>query len=187
MKTKRTTKRQDAPNTQRLAELRLREKQILPNPSAESYLLLAAEYDGLSLAKEADRLRQLAEFFEQNEKSPVAGPADGLLSGAADPVMLTEIIQILSRTKLSGDFVIDSQAQTFHLYFDHGQIINASSQSDPAGVPSFRRALQVPNGTYRFVQTAIDDVSRLINDGTDLLLLEAMTDADKQSAGLSNL
>jgi Domain of unknown function (DUF4388) len=186
MKIKRTAKRRDALNPERLAELRLREKQILPKPSAEGYLQLAGEYDALGLAKEADRLRQLAEFFE-NENSPVAGPADGLLSGTADPVMLTEIIQILSRTKLSGDFVIDSQAQTFHLYFDHGQIINASSESDPAGVASFRRALRVPNGTYRFVKTSIDDVSRLINDGTDMLLLEAMTDADKQAAELSNL
>jgi hypothetical protein len=186
MKTKRSSRKTSTAPPERLAELRLREKQILPKPSAESYLQLASDYDAIGLMKEADRLRQLAEFFETGN-APAMNPSDGLLSGTADPVMLTEVIQILSRTKLSGDFIIDSQAQTFHLYFDHGQIINASSQSDPAGVPSFRRALQVPSGTYRFVKTPINDVSRLISDGTDLLLLEAMTDADKQAAELSNL
>lgn len=158
----------------RLAELREREKQIVHNPSAESYLELADQYHALGFGKESDRLLQLAEAFE----NATQGPTIGLLSGAANPIMLTEIIQILSRTKSSGDFVVDSQAETFHLYFDHGQIINASSQSQPQGVPSFRMAVQVVSGSYRFVQMPTAKMPRLIHGGTELLLLDAMHDND---------
>jgi hypothetical protein len=92
--------------------------------------------------------------------------------------MLTEIIQILSRTQSSGDFVVDSQADTFHLYFDHGQIINASSQNWPQGIPSFRMALHVAHGHYRFVPMPTTQMPRLIHGGTDLLLLDAMQEKD---------
>jgi hypothetical protein len=171
----------------RLAELRRREKQVIERPSAETYLDLAAEYQVLGLAKESDRLRQLAESFENGGNASGAMPSEGLLSGTATPVMLTEVIQILSRTRLSGEFIIESQAQTFHLYFDQGQIINASSQHHPPGIASFRMALRVPCGSYRFVQKAIPDVPRLIQDGTDFLLLDAMRDEDQEAAEHSNL
>lgn len=163
-----------APDAARLAELRHREKEIVHQPSAESYLELADAYHALGLGKETDRLMQLAESFENCGQ----GPASGLLSGAANPVMLTEVIQILSRTKSSGDFTIDAQAETFHLFFDRGQIINASSQSYPAGMSSFRMALRVAKGTYRFVQTSTHELARVIEGDTEFLLLDAMHEED---------
>jgi hypothetical protein len=167
-----------APDSARLAELRRREKQALHQPTAESYLELADAYHALGLVKESDRLLQLAESYENSGPSP----ARGLLSGAANPVMLIEVIQILSRTKSTGDFVIDTQAETFHLFFDRGQIINASSQSEAPGMPSFRRALRVASGNYRFVQLPAHNLPRLIEGGTEILLLDAMHEEDLGAA-----
>jgi len=171
------------PDAARLAKLRRREKEVLRHPTAEGYLELAAAYQAFGLGKESDRLRQMAESFEQSGQAP----ASGLLSGSANRVMLLEVIQILSRTKSSGDFVIDSHSETFHLFFDRGQIINASSRTQAPGMPSFRMALRVSAGTYRFVQMATVDQARLIEGGTEILLLDAMHDEDQGAAKKSNV
>lgn len=167
---------------QRLAELRRRERQVACNPSAENYLQLADEYHALGLGKESDRLAQLAEALENGAPSPNSAATTGLLSGTASPIMLAEVIQILSRTRLSGDFIIDGQAQVFHLYFDHGRVINASSQQHPDGLDSFRRAIRVPFGTYQFIQRPVDEVAHLIEEGTDILLLNTMHEVDSEAA-----
>src|SRR5690242_18117487 len=99
------TQRAQAPEAQRLTELRRREEQVNAEPSAEAYLELADQYHALGLHKESDRLLQLAEGLEQGPPVEEPRPVQGLLSGAANPVMLIEVIQILSRTKLNGEFI----------------------------------------------------------------------------------
>ncbi|HYG34265.1 MAG TPA: DUF4388 domain-containing protein, partial [Clostridia bacterium] len=105
----------------------------------------------------------------------------GLLSGTASPVMLAEVIQILSRTQRSGEFVIDALADTFRLFFDQGNIINASSQRHPPGLESFQQALRVPVGSYQFLEKPIGSMERLINEDTEFLLLNAMQEVDEAS------
>ena len=168
-------------DTEVLVRLRQEEAQITESPSADSYVKLADAYRLLGMGKEADRVLQMAEVIESGGRPQGQQAADGLLSGAASPTMLVEVIQILSRTKLSGDLVIDAQAQTFHLYFDHGHIINASSNHHPSGLVSFRMALRVACGSYRFVQNPVGDVSRLIDERTEILLLNAMQDVDERT------
>jgi hypothetical protein len=116
-------------------------------------------------------------------QAPQVFPApqtDGFLSGAATPTMLVEVIQILTRTKVSGEFLIDAQSQTFHLFFDHGHIINACSKQYSPGIDSFSNALRVPHGSYRFVQKPVREVARLIDERPDVLLLNAMQELDEQ-------
>jgi len=177
------TEHVQASDDTRLAELRRREKELSSRPTAEGYLELAEEYRALGFGKESDRLHQLAEASE-NACSPTG---HGLLTGAASPLMLAEVIQMLSRTKASGDFIIDSPADTYHLFFDGGQIINASSRNHPPGVASFRVALRVSVGTYRFVEMAVADQSRLIRGDTEFLILDAMHHVDIGAAQKSKL
>ncbi len=165
-----------------LAELRHREMDIALHPSAEAYLELADRYHAMGFTKDSDRLAQLAEALEAATGKAEGGVSDGLMSGTANSLMLVEVIQILSRTKQSGDLIIDTPFQSFHMYFDQGQIINASSQCYPAGMESFRMALRISSGTYRFVEKALPDMARLIEEGTDILLLDAMHVADKETA-----
>jgi hypothetical protein len=169
----------DTGNTELLVKLRHQEAEITDRPTTDSYVKLADAYRGLGMAKEADRLLQLAEVLERGGDPQGMQAAAGLVSGTANPTMLVEVIQILSRTRLSGDFVVDAQSQTFHLFFDRGQIVNASSELYPPGIASFRRALRVPCGSYRFVQKPMEDAPRLIDEATDILLLHAMQDADE--------
>jgi hypothetical protein len=164
-----------------LAKLRQEEAQLAANPSADSYLRLADSYRGIGMGKEADRMLQMAETLENGGNPQTAQSPHGLLCGAASPTMLVEVIQILSRTRLSGDFVVDAQAQTFHLIFNHGHIITALSDHHSPGLASFRMALRVPKGSYRFVQKPTDDIPHLIQEPTEMLLLNAMQMVDEQN------
>jgi hypothetical protein len=181
------TRRVQNNHSKELADLRRRERQVACSPSAVSYLELADQYLGLGMGKESDRLTQLAEALENGEPNPNSSATTSLLSGSASPIMLAEVIQILTRTQLSGDFTIDGQAQVFHLYFEKGRIINAASQQHPEGIESFYMAMRVPFGTYHFIQKPVTDISRLIEDSTDMLLLHAMHEADCEAAQHSTL
>lgn len=164
----------------KLTELRAREAQLALHPTADGYLELADEYHALGLNKESDRFVQLAETLEANGINPNTHPANGLMFGTVDPVMLVEVIQILSRTTLTGELIIDAPHEAFHLYFDEGHIISALCQSAPPGVATFRGALQVQFGTYRFIKKSVADISRVITARTEVLLLETLHDVDKQ-------
>jgi hypothetical protein len=168
-------------NSELLIKLRNEEARIAGCPSADGYLELADQYRVLGMGKEADRILQMAEEIENSGLSPGQQAADGLLSGTANPTMLVEVVQILSRTKLSGDFVIDAEAQTFHLFFDRGHIINALSDHHSPGLDSFRHAMCVPCGAYRFVENAACDVPHLIDEGTEILLLNAIQAVDERA------
>jgi hypothetical protein len=178
------TKTAHPANTEILIKLRKSEEQITRNPTTESYFKLADEYLSLGLIKESDRLMQLAEQAENKDQSPSAQGSHhhGLLSGSANPTMILEVIQILSRTKVSGELAIEAPAQTFRLFFDSGHVINAFSQVHSAGFNSFRMALRVPHGTYCFVEKKVDQIPRTIDEMTEILLLNALTDADKELA-----
>lgn len=167
---------------ERLLALRRREAQVILRPSAEAYVDLAESYQSLGLEKESDRLLQAAESLELNSR-----PHPGLLCGTANPTMIIEVIQIVTRTTLKGELTIETPADTFHLFFDEGRIINASCQSQPSGLASFRMALRVTSGNYRFVEKTVDKVIRLIDDPTETLLLNAMHDADSESASTAML
>src|SRR5689334_15197252 len=93
---------------ERVLELRNREQEIAANPSAEDYVQLAEEYQALGLDKESDRLLQLAESLESGGKAHGHDGAKGLMSGAANPIMLSEVIQIICRTALTGDLTIEA-------------------------------------------------------------------------------
>lgn len=95
--------------------------------------------------------------------------------------MLVEMIQIVGRTHLTGDFVIDAPNDTFRLFFDQGQIINASSDRHAPGYESFCQALRVPYGSYHFVQKPVLGVTQLIDEKTDILLIKAMQEADEEA------
>jgi hypothetical protein len=170
-------------DTELLAKLREQEQQLSTSPSLDSYVQLADAYRSLGMKRQADRMLQMAEALENGASAPPP-PADGLLSGAVSPTMLVEVIQILTRTKLSGEFIIDAKTQTFRLYFDHGHIINALSAQHSPGLDSFQMALRVTQGSYRFIQKSILDIPRLIDEPPDLLLLNAMQEADEQTAEL---
>ncbi|WP_160164511.1 DUF4388 domain-containing protein [Pedosphaera parvula] len=168
------------PDSEQLLELRRREEEIAAKPSAECYLKLADDYQNLGLNKESDRLLQLAESLEGGDRAHGHDHSKGLMSGAANPVMIAEVIQILSRTTLTGDLSIDAKTETFHLYFDKGQIINASSEHYPPALKSFCMALRVTSGTYRFAERPVDKIERLIEGNTEVLLLNAMYDKDQE-------
>jgi hypothetical protein len=176
-----TRTRQPAPDPERLRALRAREMRIACVPTAESYLKLADDYQALGLAKESDRIRQLAELFESGSDHQQLNNNNGLLFGAVNPVMLFEVLQILSRSSLTGILSIETQAQTFHLFFDQGHIINATSQQYVAGMESFRMALRAASGNYRFVEKSVEGIERLIHDQTEILLLNAAHDADEEA------
>jgi hypothetical protein len=170
----------DPTERERVLELRNREQEIAANPSAEDYVKLAEEYQALGLDKESDRLLQLAESLEGGEKAHGHDSAKGLMSGAANPVMLSEVIQIIGRTALTGDLTIEAKTQVFHLYFDQGQLINATSEQHPAGPKSFYVALHVNGGSYRFSEKPVDKIERLIQGNVEVLLLNAMYDKDEE-------
>jgi hypothetical protein len=170
-------------NTEILIKLRKSEEQITRNPTAESYFELAGKYHALGMIKDSDRLMQLAEVVENKGSPSTHGThPHGLLSGAANPTMILEVIQILSRTKVSGELTIEAPAQIFRLFFDQGHVINAYSQVHSAGFNSFRMALRVPHGAYYFVEKMVDQIPRTIDEMTEILLLNALTDADTELA-----
>lgn len=166
-----------------LQDLRKHEKELVRQPSTEGYLKLADEYRLLGMGKESDRLLQLAEAIESGERVSDSQTPVNLLSGTATPVMVVEIIQILSRTKLSGEFIIHAPGENYSIFFDHGHIINASTsnQKYAPGLESFHQAMRVPQGTYHFVQKAVTNEVRLIDGQTEILLLNAMQDADESA------
>jgi len=172
----------EARPAEKFAELRHREDQLAANPSAAGYLELADEYHNLGLNKESDRLLQLAEAVETGGPGYGSHSANGLMFGAVDPVMLIEVIQILSRTTLTGELIIDAPSEAFHIFFNQGHVINAVSQSYPCGIRSFRQALQATFGTYRFIKRPVDAIDRVISSQTEVLLMEAIHHADEERA-----
>jgi hypothetical protein len=167
----------------RLAELRKQEEQLAGvKPTPESYIKLADDYHALGLTKESDRLHHMAELVESGGQPLPSQPNPGLLSGTANPTMIAEMVQILSRTTLTGELLIDGQVEMFHVFFDHGQIINASSQSHTEGIVSFFMALRVACGTYQFCEKPVKTIKRLIQGSTDMLLLNAMHAADEEKS-----
>lgn len=163
----------------RLSELRQRELQVALKPCAEAYISLAKEYLAIGLSKEYDRLLQKAESIENGGRPRDPHGSEALLSGTNNPAMLIEVIQTLSRTPASGDLVIVTPAQSYHIYFHEGWIISAMSQDYPSGIASLRRALSTTSGTYGFFEKDVSNVERVIFDSTDILLLNVLQHADE--------
>jgi len=143
---------------------------------------LSDQYRLAGMGREADRLLQLAEGMENLGKPAAQASQEGLLSGTANPLMIAEVIQILSRAQLSGEFVITAPHDRFQLFFNQGHIINAQSQQHAPGLESFRQSLRVANGTYQFLQKNIEGIATLIEEQTEVLLLNAMQEADEATA-----
>lgn len=175
------TRRKPTFDPQKLDELQVLEKLIACKPSPEQYVKLAHEYQLLGIGKEADRLLQLAEFFEGSQPGSTGAAPMGLLSGTATPVMIVEVIQILSRTQSSGEFVVDTPNGSFHLFFKEGFVISAISDEFPLGLESFQHALRVTSGSYYFMQKCVDHTEQIMNAHTEVLLLDAMRQADEEA------
>lgn len=173
------------PEPEQIEELHKIEEHLSLNPTVNGCLDLADRYSELGMTKDAQRLIQVAELLEKDSSRDVKTAPDNLLTGAITPLMIIEVLQILSRTQKSGELVLESTEQTFHIFFDQGQIINAHSTSDMPGFASFLMAVRITDGNYRFIENNDIQVERLIENKTDHLIMEAvrlMDESNGQSA-----
>jgi chemotaxis signal transduction protein len=165
---------------EQLQELREAERKLAQTPSVKGYLDLADRYTAFGLPKDTERLMLLAERLEAGGGTS-SGAEDSLMSGAVNPMMLVEVLQILSRTSRTGDLVLESADQTFHIYFDKGQIISATSTTHEEGLPSFNMAIRMAGGMYRFTEKEDLQIPRIIKLGSDHLIMEAVRLMDESS------
>ncbi len=165
--------RKKLPEPGQIEELHRVEEQLSLNPTVDGCLELADRYAELGMAKDAQRLIQVAELLEKDSVQTGNTTSDSLLSGSINPLMIIEVLQILARTRKSGELVLESTGQTFRIFFDRGQIINAHSTSEMPGITSFLMAIRIAEGTYRFRENNEIQIERLIEDKTDHLIMEA--------------
>src|SRR6185503_17059984 len=121
--------------------------ELSKTPSVEGFLDLAESYRKLGLAKEAERLIHEAERCEQGTHGP-HGPLHNLVSGAITQAMVVEVMQILNRTQITGELLLENSSQIVRIYFDRGEVINATSSLCPPGFPSFMIATHITHGNY---------------------------------------
>lgn len=159
-----------------LLDFRIREAKLSKEPSVEGYLKLAGDYGSFGLRKESERLIRVAEDLESGNTS---APSEHLFAGTADPTMLCEVLQILSRTQRTGDLVVETPAQTYHVILDTGRVINATCMNQGAGQPSFQAALSSRQGSYRFIEKDVAGTETTITDSTEALLLTTLHDIDQ--------
>lgn len=173
-----------APAPEQVEELQRIEEELSLNPTVEGCLDLADRYSDLRMAKDAQRLIQVAELLEKDaSQSGAPVSREHLLSGSITPLMLIEVLQILTRTRRSGDLMLQSTDQTFHIFFDQGEIVNAHSTAEMPGLASFLTAMRISEGTYRFVENNDPQVEHLIEHNTDQLIMEVIRQMDENSGG----
>jgi chemotaxis signal transduction protein len=157
-------------------QLRLRdlELEVSQTPSVEGYIELADQYGAAGMPKEAARIIRVAEQLESSFLTGHTGETSTELFGRLKPGMLVEVVQALSRTSRTGQLTLETDSQTFHIHFKHGDVINATSLHRPPGMPSFIAAFQARQGTYRFAHRTGSTIERAFFSDTESLLLEAM-------------
>lgn len=173
-------KKQQASLSQ-LHEIHELEKKLSQSPTVKDYISLAHRYSALGFNADADRMLELAEKC-QVETSPHPDQLqENLISGAIAPLMLIEVLQLLSRTNRTGELVLDTPQGAYYIYLDRGQIVNATSATHEPGLASFYMGVRAARGTYRFITLPEMNVEHLIEDRTEHLIMEAARLMDESS------
>ncbi len=174
-------KKQQASRSQ-LHEIQELEKKVAMAPTVKDFISLAHRYSALGFNQDADRMLELAEKCQAQNSSGTGPASDSLLSGAIAPLMLIEVLQLLSRTNKSGELVLESPDGSFHIFLDRGQIVNASSDRYEPGLSAFYMGVRVTQGSYRFILQPDLHVEHLIEDRTENLIMEAARLMDESSS-----
>ncbi len=164
------------------AQLRLLQDQahkLAQLPTVEGCLDLAEKYRVVGLGKEAERLVNDAEKIERGELVENSQMAH-LLSGPASAHMVVEVMQILSRTQLTGELLLENSSHIVRVYFQRGEVINATSSLHRPGFDSFCAATHFCHGTYCFVERSVPAERRLDNP-LDVMLIEALQLQDEMA------
>lgn len=102
-----------------------------------------------------------------------------MFSGTANAGMFCEMLQVLNRTRRTGEFILETPLQTFRIYLMEGRIVNATSKGFAAGHASFEAAIQATSGTYRFVERPTQIVETTISEPFEHVLLHALHAIDE--------
>ena len=164
------------------AELKHKEDALIQDPSIEGYLELAEAYSALGLNKESMRMVQKAEELEKDHTHATESESTYLLEGSLNLNMLVEILQVLHRTKRTGELVIEQPASTSHIYFCSGEVIHATNMLESDGITSLHAVFRYCVGTYRFIEKEVDDIEHSIDEACESLIMKALTYIDEQKA-----
>lgn len=104
--------------------------------------------------------------------------ASGMV-GQLQTISFPELVQALASTECNGILYVKSENQQGSVYFEHGQIIDATL-ADVIGEESFYKMLEWKKGDFRFTQKDIER-ERTIPYDTMGLLLEGMRRLDEQT------
>lgn len=133
-----------------LWELGELELQLAGAPSTECYLDLAARYEELGWAAEAERMQARASEIKP-EAVPAVRPVTGGLNGLCSPRVLLELLQVLWLTGQSGELLLDAPGRpTGSVSFHSGRIVAARSGdlADPRA--ALQRLFSLRGERYRF-------------------------------------
>ena len=113
----------------------------------------------------------------------------GAISGSIKEVSLADLLQFLSTSKKSGVLMIRAGSDIGRIYLRDGQIyfasINGSSGIHPQRM--LFRLLRWTSGSFELAPPDDATFQPLINEGTDMLLLEGMRQVDELARIKSNL
>lgn len=103
----------------------------------------------------------------------------GALQGQLAEVALPDILHIINNNRKSGELVINTSflRDPVHIYFQEGNIINASYGKN-SGLKAFFRSLTLEQGSFAF-ETKVCNVKPLIKDRMENLLLEGYRQMDE--------
>ena len=161
------------------AELKHKEDALVEDPSIEGYLELAEAYNELGLNKESMRMVQKAEQLEEDQTQESESESNYLLEGSLNLNMLVEILQVLHRTKRTGELMIEQPASTSCIYFSMGEVIHATNMLEPHGIASLHAVFRFCMGTYRFMEKEVDGIEHSIHEPCESLIMKALTYVDE--------
>ncbi len=152
---------------EQLSLLRACEDQLAKAPQLKGYLELAERCSAAGLHKDAQRLLLIAERLEAN----VGASPDLQSSGCVTQSSMFSLLRSLHRSGATGELVIGNPSEVVHVYFQNGEVINATSPSQPAGFRSFFLVTRIGEGKYNFIEKDVSQVGRLL---TGNLAMEAL-------------
>jgi hypothetical protein len=85
-----------------------------------------------------------------------------LRSGAIPETSCLALLDGLHRSRVTGELVVANQSDVVHVFFQNGEVINATSATQPAGFRSFLLATRIAEGKYNFLEKDVSRIDRLL-------------------------
>lgn len=148
-------------------------------------------YDRLLEAKQLDERINIAGGLEaiRRARRPDLRPAassptdrqmnSSTLAGDLAAINVFDAIQIIENAKLTGSLALSNDAQSAHVFFNEGRIVDAES-AGVTGETAFSKTVEITTGTFEFQRSSAEFPIRIMALSNTNLILDTLRQFDEE-------